>query len=71
LIILPLWIVTGAAGGAVIDEFEAFTGDFGAVASSSLATVETEANVEVRSRDNAAIALGTGFFWVGFLGDFF
>ena len=62
MIILLLRIVTRAAGGAVIDEFKAFTGDFGAVASSSLAIVETEANVEVRSRDNAVIAPGTGFF---------
>jgi hypothetical protein len=63
--------VTRAAEGAITDEFKAFAGDFGAIASSSLATVETEANVEVRSRDNAIIAPGTGFFWVGFLGDFF
>jgi hypothetical protein len=63
--------VTRAAGGTIADEFKAFTGDFRAVVSSSLAIVETVANVEVRSRDNAVITQGTGFFWAGFLGDFF
>jgi hypothetical protein len=48
--------VTRAAGGTITDEFEAFAGDFRAVVSSSLAIVETIANVKVRLRDNAVIA---------------
>jgi hypothetical protein len=63
--------VTRAAGGTITNEFKAFAGDFRAVVSSSLAIVEIVANVEVRLRDNAIIAQGTGFFWAGFLGDFF
>jgi hypothetical protein len=39
-----------------MDEFKAFAGDFGAIASSSLAIVEIVVNVEVRSRDKAGIA---------------
>ena len=63
--------MTRAAGGTIADEFKAFAGDFRAVVSSSLAIVEIVANIEVRLRDNAVIARGTGFFWAGFLGDFF
>jgi hypothetical protein len=47
--------VTRAVGGTIADEFKAFVGDFRAVVSSSLAIVETVANVEVRLRDNAVI----------------
>jgi hypothetical protein len=38
-----------------MDEFKAFIGDFGAVASSSLAIVEIVVNVKVRLRDRAGI----------------
>ena len=51
-----------AVGGTIADEFKAFTGDFRAVVSSSFGIVETVANVKVRSRDNAIITQGTGFF---------
>jgi hypothetical protein len=54
--------VTRAVGGTIIDEFKAFAGDFRAIISSSLAIIEIVANVEVRLRDNAIIAQGTGFF---------
>ena len=48
-----------AVGGTIADEFEAFTDDFGAVSSRSLATVETAANVEVRSIEKEGIIEGT------------
>jgi len=47
--------VTRAIGGTIINEFKAFTGDFRAVVSSSLAIVEIVANVKVRLRDNVVI----------------
>jgi hypothetical protein len=54
--------VTRAVEGTIADEFKAFTGDFKAVISSSLAIVKIVANIKVRLRDNAIIAQGTGFF---------
>jgi hypothetical protein len=57
--------VTRAAQETIADEFKAFIGDFRAVVSSSLAIVETVANIEVRSKDNAGIMRaggGIGFF---------
>ena len=41
--------------GTITDEFEAFIDDFGAVSLKSLATVETMANVEVRSIEKEGI----------------
>ena len=47
--------MTRAVEGTIADEFKAFTGDFRAVVSSSLAIVEIVANVKVRLRDNVVI----------------
>ena len=47
--------MTRAVEGTIADEFKAFTGDFRAVVSSSLAILEIIANVKVRLRDNTII----------------
>jgi hypothetical protein len=74
LIILPLRVVIEVVRAVVIDEFEALIDDFGAIVSRSLATVETAANVEVRSINREGIIEGTGVTVLrvdlAFVGDF-
>jgi hypothetical protein len=58
---LPLRVVVGIVQTVVIDDFGAIVDDLGGVASRSLATDETIANVEVRSSKRAGIILGFDF----------